>query len=61
MTSYNNWCDEFGTMDDNYDTLEKIILPIISNVLGEDLNLNKANIKENIQDYCVDDWLNLNL
>tara|TARA_B110000483_G_C17964426_1_gene453344 strand:- start:322 stop:468 length:147 start_codon:yes stop_codon:yes gene_type:complete len=48
-------------MDDNYDTLEKIILPIISNVLGEDLNLNKANIKENIQDYCVDDWLNLNL
>ena len=58
MTCYNNWANNSETIDDKYDTFENIIFPNISNILDD--KLNKIEIKKSIDDYCIDDYLNMN-
>lgn len=54
---YNDWYETSKTMDDMYDTFEKIILPNISNILDTDYEYHK--MKKNINDYCIDDHYNM--
>jgi len=57
MLSYNDWYETAETMDDMYDTLQKIVLPNISNILDEDYDYIK--MKKNMDDYCIDDHYNM--
>ena len=57
MLSYNDWYETAKNMDDMYDTLEKIVLPNISNILEE--NYDYIEMKKNINNYCIDDHYNM--
>ena len=57
MLSYNDWYETAKNMDDMYDTLEKIVLPNISNILDEDYDY--IEMKKNINNYCIDDHYNM--
>lgn len=58
MHYYNDWYEISKTMDDEYDTFQNIIIPSISNLLDEKYDI--ILIKENISNYCVDDYYNMN-
>jgi len=60
MICYNDWCNISETMDDNFDTFDEIIMPSISSILDDKFNDEEVyNIKKNIDNYCIDEYLNM--
>ena len=57
MNCYNDWYEISKNMDDEYDTFQNIIIPNIYNLLDEEYDI--IEMKKNIDDYCVDDYYNM--
>jgi hypothetical protein len=57
MNCYNDWYETAATMDDEYDTMKHIILPIITDILEEDISY--IDVSNNMKHYCVDDHYNM--
>lgn len=56
----NNWSDIAENMDDTYDTFEEIIIPNIYNIFEEEFYYDEViNIKKNIDNYCIDEYYNM--